>query len=151
MLNLIILALAALFGAIYQDTILYWASRVLAKVRPDASLLGNWNVEYEVENEVVEEKLKIYAPIAHARYGDLQAKVRSGDTVKYLVRLEHQYNNIYSAVIRPQFHPRDDLALGLVRFDPETGDVTGKVLGLSQTRMNEGEEAYIRTFTAKRA
>jgi len=139
---------AVVCGAISNQVVQYWISRGIAFVRPNSPLLGEWKIEYLRDDEMIEEKLVMYGEFADISYGDLHARLASGETEMYRARLEHFFDHAYSVVIRPANMPHADVGLGVLRFDSDTNIVTGRLVGLSSERNKLGQNAYVREIKA---
>ena len=135
---------AIIFGAIHFDFVQYWISKIITPIRGNATLVGDWQITYEREGETVTEAIRIYAAFADVAYGDLYAELLGGGTALYRVRLEHQFDDIYSAVLKPATRSQIEIGMGVIEVDVKSRTATGKFINATRKRLDAGEKAQMR-------
>ena len=114
-------------------------------------MVGDWQITYEREGESVTEAVRIYAAFADVAYGDLHAQLLGGGTALYRVRLEHQFDDIYSAVVKPSTRSQIDIGMGVIELDVNSKTAKGKFINATRQRLNAGEEAQMREVVITKA
>ncbi|MDB3936032.1 hypothetical protein N9383_04860 [Granulosicoccus sp.] len=152
MISIIIFGFFAIcFGAIHCESVQYWISKVITPTRRNSPLVGDWQITYEREGESVTEAVRIYAAFADVAYGDLHAQLLGGGTALYRVRIEHQFDDIYSAVVKPSTRSQIDIGMGVIELDVNSKTAKGKFINATRQRLNAGEEAQMREVVITKA
>ena len=159
MSTLLVFVFATIFGALHQEQIHYWLSRLVTVFRSNHPMVGDWELSYLQDEKEVTEQLHVYAAFADVSYGRLTATLRQRhgtdqkepQHAEYRVRIEHCFDSIHAVTAKPGKWAHSDILTGLVRVDQESRTARSMVVGFSRERLADGEDIYFREASAVKA
>ena len=138
------------FGAIHCDTVQYWISKALSSIRKGSPLTGSWQLTHDRNGVEITEHIEVHAPFADVAYGDLRARLQDGNTAPYRARLEHQFDNIYSVVLKPAPRSQVEIGMGVIELDFESRIASGRIINATRERLDAGEKLQMREVAIRK-